>query len=140
MKPKAPMKSSFKWSKLVVCALALPGCYTTTVSSGKPAARASVAYDEKWHSGVVYGIAELSGPYDLEAICPQTPSPPASTIPRTSPCAARCLARPSPRNPPRRSPRLRRASRPHLRPPRAMPSRHRRRPSSRRAQLFQLVD
>jgi hypothetical protein len=70
MKPKAPMKSSFKWSKLVVCALALPGCYTTTVSSGKPAARASVAYDEKWHSGVVYGIAELSGPHDLEAICP----------------------------------------------------------------------
>jgi hypothetical protein len=71
MNPKSTMKSSLRWSKLVMCALALPGCYTTTVSSGKPAARASVAYDEKWHSGVVYGIAELSGPYDLEAICPQ---------------------------------------------------------------------
>jgi hypothetical protein len=53
-----------------MCALALPGCYTTTVTSGKPAARATVAYDEKWHSGVVYGIAELSGPHDLEKICP----------------------------------------------------------------------
>jgi hypothetical protein len=70
MTPKGSMKSTSKWPKLVVFALALPGCYTTTVSSGKPAARASVAYDEKWHSGVVHGIAELSGPYDLEAICP----------------------------------------------------------------------
>lgn len=70
MNPKSTINASLKWSKLLVCALALPGCYTTTVSSGKPAARASVAYDEKWHSGVVYGIAELSGPYDLGAICP----------------------------------------------------------------------
>jgi hypothetical protein len=59
-----------KWGSLVVCALGLPGCYTTTVTSGKPAARATVAYDEKWHSGVVIGIAELSGPHDLEQICP----------------------------------------------------------------------
>jgi hypothetical protein len=59
-----------KWGRLLVCALALPGCYTTTVTSGKPAARATVAYDEKWHSGVVIGIAELSGPHDLEQICP----------------------------------------------------------------------
>ena len=63
-------KSILKWGRLVVCALALPGCYTTTVTSGKPAARATVAYDEKWHSGVVMGIAELSGPHDLEQICP----------------------------------------------------------------------
>ena len=45
MKPKAPMKSTFKWSKLVVCALALPACYTTTVSSGKPA-EAETAFRE----------------------------------------------------------------------------------------------
>jgi hypothetical protein len=66
MKPK----SSTSWSRLVLCALALPGCYTTTITSGKPAGRATVAYDEKWHSGVVNGIAELSGPHDLEKICP----------------------------------------------------------------------
>lgn len=70
MNPKSTTKSTLKWTKLAACALALSGCYTTTVSSGKPAARATVAYDEKWHSGVVHGIAELSGPYDLEAICP----------------------------------------------------------------------
>ena len=66
MKPK----STLKWGRLVVAALVLPGCYTTTVSSGKPPAPAAVAYDEKWHSGVVVGIAELSGPHNLEEICP----------------------------------------------------------------------
>ncbi len=63
-------KSTVKWGPLLVVVLALPGCYTTTVTSGKPAARATVAYDEKWHSGIVNGIAELSGPYDLEKVCP----------------------------------------------------------------------
>ncbi|HEX2877162.1 MAG TPA: hypothetical protein VHP33_38190 [Polyangiaceae bacterium] len=64
-------KSTLNWGRLLLSALVLPGCYTTTVTSGKPAAPATVAYDEKWHSGVVYGIAELSGPHDLEKICPQ---------------------------------------------------------------------
>ena len=63
-------KFSRSWGQLLVCALALPGCYTTTVSSGKPAAKANIEYDEKWHSGVVVGIAELSGPHNLEKICP----------------------------------------------------------------------
>jgi len=62
--------SSVKLGKLLLCALALTGCYTTTVSSGKPAAKANIEYDEKWHHGVVVGIAELSGPHDLEKICP----------------------------------------------------------------------
>lgn len=62
--------STMKWGRLLLGTFALTGCYTTTVTSGKPAARATVAYDEKWHSGVVYGIAELSGPHDLEKICP----------------------------------------------------------------------
>jgi hypothetical protein len=63
-------KSALKLSSIALCAVLLPGCYTTTVSSGKPAAPARIEYDEKWHHGVVYGIAELSGPYDLEAACP----------------------------------------------------------------------
>ena len=63
-------KSTLNWGKLLLGALALPGCYTTTITSGRPTAPATVAYDEKWHSGVVYGIAELSGPHDLEEICP----------------------------------------------------------------------
>jgi hypothetical protein len=63
-------ESTLNWGRLLLGVLALPGCYTTTVTSGKPAAPATVAYDEKWHSGVVYGIAELSGPHDLEKTCP----------------------------------------------------------------------
>jgi len=46
-------------------------CFSTVVKSGAPAAAAVVEYDEKWHSGVIYGIAEVSGPYDLSKICPQ---------------------------------------------------------------------
>lgn len=63
-------KSNVTWHGLLLCAMALPGCYTTTVSSGKPAAKAGIEYDEKWHHGVVLGIAELSGPHNLEKICP----------------------------------------------------------------------
>jgi hypothetical protein len=46
------------------------GCFTTTVKSGAPAAPPVIEYDEKWHSGLIVGIAELSGPYDLSKICP----------------------------------------------------------------------
>jgi len=47
------------------------GCYTTTIHSGLPAKAATVEYDQKWHHGLVYGIAELSGPYNLARVCPQ---------------------------------------------------------------------
>jgi hypothetical protein len=52
-------------------AIALSGCYRTTVSAGKPAAPAAVQYDEKWHHGLVWGVAEVSGPYSLKEACPQ---------------------------------------------------------------------
>ena len=54
----------------VVALLGPAGCYTTTLQSGLPAAPPTVEYDDKWHSGLVLGIAELSGPYDLQKICP----------------------------------------------------------------------
>ena len=56
------------------CALALIGassaCYTTTLRSGQPANPARQEYDQRWHHGVIWGIAELSGPYNLKEICP----------------------------------------------------------------------
>lgn len=48
----------------------MASCYTTAIQSGKPADRALIEHDEKWHHGLVWGIAELSGPYDLKRICP----------------------------------------------------------------------
>jgi hypothetical protein len=56
----------------IMFSVALCGCYTTTIRSGKSAspAQPTVEYDEKWHSGVVYGLAELSGPHDLAKACP----------------------------------------------------------------------
>lgn len=62
--------SSANLGRLLLCALVLSGCYTTTVSSGKPAAPAKIEYDEKSHHGVVLGIAELSGPHNIDKICP----------------------------------------------------------------------
>jgi hypothetical protein len=50
--------------------IAASSCYTSVVRSGAPAAAAAIEYDEKWHSGLIVGIAELSGPYDLSRICP----------------------------------------------------------------------
>ncbi len=54
----------------IASALAVSSCYTSVVRSGAPAAQAAIEYDEKWHSGLIYGLAELSGPYDLSKICP----------------------------------------------------------------------
>jgi len=51
--------------------VALSGCYTSVVKSGAPAAPPAAEYDEKWHSGLIFGLVELSGPYDLSRICPQ---------------------------------------------------------------------
>jgi hypothetical protein len=48
----------------------LSGCYTTVISSGKPVGGTTIEYDGKWHHGIVYGMAELSGPYDLSKACP----------------------------------------------------------------------
>jgi hypothetical protein len=59
-----------KLAQLALTALLLPGCFTTSVYSGKPGVPAGIEYDEKWHHGVAWGIAELSGPYDLEEVCP----------------------------------------------------------------------
>lgn len=51
--------------------LVLSGCYATTVRSGlTPQPKPSIEHDEQWHHGVVLGIAEISGPYDLQEICP----------------------------------------------------------------------
>lgn len=60
-----------KGGALAFAALVLAsGCFTTTVRSGKPPGDATAEYDGKWHSGVVWGIAELSGPYNLSEVCP----------------------------------------------------------------------
>lgn len=46
------------------------GCYSTTVRSGKPVGQVAPGADDRWHSGVLTGGVELSGPYDLEQLCP----------------------------------------------------------------------
>lgn len=56
------------------CALALvcssSACFQTTLRSGMPANAARIENDKRWHHGVIWGVAELSGPYDLKTLCP----------------------------------------------------------------------
>ena len=50
--------------------LIVVGCWRTTVRNGNTSVgQTPIEYDNKWHSGVVYGIAELSGPYDISKVC-----------------------------------------------------------------------
>ncbi|HMI89403.1 MAG TPA: hypothetical protein VK550_35255 [Polyangiaceae bacterium] len=64
-----PYRRTVKLLGIATC-LAASSCFSTVVKSGAPAAGAPIEYDEKWHSGLVFGLAELSGPYDLSRICP----------------------------------------------------------------------
>jgi hypothetical protein len=59
------------FSSLAVLGFTGVGCYTTTLRSGKLAERPGIEYDQKWHHGLVWGIAELSGPYNLARVCPR---------------------------------------------------------------------
>jgi hypothetical protein len=45
-------------------------CFTTTLRSGKTANAPRLENDRRWHHGVIWGIAELSGPYNLKELCP----------------------------------------------------------------------
>jgi hypothetical protein len=54
-----------------ILALCATGCFRTTVKSGLPMGHAPIEYDNKWHGGLVSGIVELSGPYDLSKVCPK---------------------------------------------------------------------
>jgi len=71
------MRTRDKHTRLVKAAsglalmASLAGCYTTTMRSGLPANAARIEYDKRWHHGVIWGIAELSGPYNLKEVCPQ---------------------------------------------------------------------
>jgi hypothetical protein len=56
---------------LMVLVASSSACFTTTLRSGLPANAASIQNDRRWHHGVIWGIAEISGPYDLKQICPE---------------------------------------------------------------------
>lgn len=65
------MKTALKVLICIGLLTSSSGCYTTTLRSGLPASPATVDFDRKWHHGLFWGIAELSGPYNLSEICPQ---------------------------------------------------------------------
>ncbi|MGZ6126160.1 MAG: Bor/Iss family lipoprotein [Myxococcales bacterium] len=56
----------------LILALALTGCgWRMTIHNRNPVGRAPIEYDDKWHSGFIFGMVEASGPYDLSKVCPQ---------------------------------------------------------------------
>jgi Bor protein len=56
---------------VLILALATAGCWRMTVRNGNPAGETPIEYDDRWHHGIAWGLAELSGPYDLSRICPR---------------------------------------------------------------------
>lgn len=56
---------------VLVLALLLTGCYRITVRNANPVGETPIEYDGRWHHGLIYGLAELSGPYDLSKACPR---------------------------------------------------------------------
>jgi hypothetical protein len=56
---------------LLALSLLSSACYTTSVRSGAAPGRTPVGYDDHWHHGFLWGIAEASGPYDIDQICPE---------------------------------------------------------------------
>ena len=58
-------------SRAVVLLLALSGCFRTTVKNGEPVSAGPIEWNDRWHHGLVFGLAELSGPYDLSRLCPR---------------------------------------------------------------------
>jgi hypothetical protein len=60
--------------KMMMIGLALAGalaggCYTTRIVSGVPAKTVAPMAQDRWHHSVVAGIAEISPPVDLDAMC-----------------------------------------------------------------------
>jgi len=56
---------------LLVLAVLATGCWRMTIRNGNPVGETPIDFDNKWHSGVVYGLAELTGPYDISKVCPR---------------------------------------------------------------------
>ena len=57
---------------VLILAVALAGCWRVTIKDGTVSVgETPIEYDNKWHSGLIIGLAELSGPYDLSKVCPR---------------------------------------------------------------------
>jgi hypothetical protein len=55
---------------LALGALAISGCFTTKIHTAVRPLGFSLTHEAKVHHTVLYGLAELSDPIDLEAACP----------------------------------------------------------------------
>jgi len=64
------MKTAFRLAALLALCCAASGCYKTTIRSGRGAGVPTTGNDDIWHSGLIGGLAEISGPYDLKQRCP----------------------------------------------------------------------
>jgi hypothetical protein len=49
----------------------LVSCATTTLRSGEPPGRTAAGFDERWHSGFLFGTMRGVARYDLSRACPQ---------------------------------------------------------------------
>jgi len=55
---------------LILGALTLGGCATTTLRSGEPPGKTAAGFEERWHPGFLFGTVRGFGRYDLAQACP----------------------------------------------------------------------
>jgi hypothetical protein len=54
---------------VVLASALISGCYTTRIVSGVAPKTVAPMAQDRWHHSVVVGIAEISPPVDLDAMC-----------------------------------------------------------------------
>jgi hypothetical protein len=65
------ISGTFSRALLLAGAIGASGCYTTRIHSGIPGAMPALLANQRWHHTLVGGLAEISDPIDLDAVCPQ---------------------------------------------------------------------
>jgi len=59
-----------RYPALILGALTLGGCATTTLRSGEPPGKTATGFEERWHPGFLFGTVRGYERYDLARACP----------------------------------------------------------------------
>lgn len=60
-----------RYPALILGALTLGGCATTTLRSGEPPGKTAAGFEERWHPGFLFGTVRGYERYDLARACPR---------------------------------------------------------------------
>lgn len=56
---------------MALLSLGASGCATSVLRSGEPPGKTASGFDERWHSGFLFGTVQAGPAYDLRRACPK---------------------------------------------------------------------